>query len=164
MSAANRKMQRQYRDLPVVQSLRLVILAAIAIAVVYLLPTTIWPHHVFFREKEQILAILEGMEETPPAGTDADRWRRVWGIVYNGFGNVCFTREHVSIDEMRRLHAEVQRKSTETPSLDWPHWLWERLARTGPHGKEYIEQMTPLFEEAANGGGNGARTSNTDQR
>jgi hypothetical protein len=87
-------------------------------------------------------------EGRPPPGVDPHAWKETWGIVYNGFGNVCFSPKHVSLPEMRRLRADLEAKMHRPATVASLRWFWDRLAETGPHGKQYIEQMTLLLDEA----------------
>lgn len=102
----------------------------------------------FFAEKRDIEALLEQVRKTPPTGVDPRRWDVAWETTYNAFGNVCFSPEHVSVAEMRRLHKDIRKKLAEPPSVEWLRWVWYRLAQTGPHGKRYTDGAILLFDEA----------------
>lgn len=115
---------------------------------VYFLPV-IWPSVQFSREKRAIEQLLhQWWEGRPPPGVSERRWEGAWGIAYNGFGNVCFSPEHVSLQEMHLLKADLQAKMQEPATMASLRWFWNRLAETGPHGAQYIEQMTPLLDNA----------------
>jgi hypothetical protein len=85
-----------------------------------------------------------------PPGIDNQEWNGIWGLVYNGFGNVCYTHNHVSLEEMSRLKADLLAKMDQPPTIESLRWFWNRLAETGPHGKKYIKQMTPLLDDILN--------------
>lgn len=107
------------------------------------------PMALFFEEKRTMDRLLEQWwEGRPPPGVNEHRWKETWGIAYNGFGNVCFSPEHVSLAEMHRLKADLQAKMHQPATLESLRWLWDRLAETGPSGREYITRMKPLLEEA----------------
>jgi hypothetical protein len=115
--------------------------------VYYLL--AIWPMAQFFEEKKVIEQLLhQWWEGRPPLGIDEHRWQETWGLAYNGYGNVCFTSNHVSLQEMKRLKADIQEKMQQPATMARLRWFWDRLGETGPHGKQYIKQMTPLMDEA----------------
>jgi hypothetical protein len=102
-----------------------------------------WP--LFVQERNKIDELIKSWAKRPPPGVE-ERWSGAWEIAYNGFGNVCCTPEHVSLAEMYRLKADVQAKMREPATMASVRWFWNRLAETGPHGKQYIEQMTPGYK------------------
>ena len=104
--------------------------------------------HAFVDERNQMEALLRQKREPCPAGVEPRHWEAAWEITYNALGNVCFSPERVTVREMQRLRGDMERKAAETGPLDFLRWLWNRLAQTGPRGREYIERMTPLLEEA----------------
>jgi hypothetical protein len=107
------------------------------------------PWTQYFDEKRAIDRLLrQWWEGHPPPGVDANRWEATWVTAYNGFGNVCFSPNHASLREMHCLKAELEAKIRVPATLASVRWFWDRLAETGPHGKEYITRMTPLLEEA----------------
>jgi hypothetical protein len=106
------------------------------------------PSLLFHQESEEIKKLLSQWREHSPPGVNEDRWRAAWYIAYNGFGNICFSPKHVSLEEIYRLKAEVQAKMREPATMASVRWFWNRLAETGPHGKQYIKQMAPLFNHA----------------
>jgi len=106
------------------------------------------PQMLFSEERRAIERLLHRWwENRPPPGINAHCWEQAWILAYNGFGNVCFSPSHVSLREMRRLKADLEAKMHQPATLASLRWLWDRLAETGPHGKEYITRMTPLLDD-----------------
>jgi hypothetical protein len=101
----------------------------------------------FYAEVDQVKAIVENMRWECPPNVDQMRWEAACDITCSAVGNVCYTPEHVSMSEMRRLREDIERKAAEPASLDTLRWIWHRLAQTGPHGKECAERMIVLFDE-----------------
>jgi hypothetical protein len=107
-----------------------------------------WQWRAFFEERHAINASVNSWRDNAPAQIDRHIWQEVVTTLYNALGNVCFTPNEISIDEMRRLRAEVEGKSREPITVETLDWLWWRLGKTGSHGAEYIRQMQPLWDEA----------------
>jgi hypothetical protein len=103
----------------------------------------------FNEERRAIERILrQWWEGRPPPGVTKKEWEGTWIVAYNGLGNVCYTPSCVSLQEMRRLKADVAAKARRPATVASLRWFWQRLAETGPHGKQYIKRMTPLLDEA----------------
>lgn len=115
------------------------------------------PRHLFREERRQIDKLLCEIKEPAPAGIDPRRWKAAWQESYSAFVNVCNSHEEVSVTEMRQLHKDIQQKLAEPASVEWLYWLWERLAETGPHGREYTGQMIYLLEGVLGNAKHGGR-------
>ena len=117
--------------------------------VVFLWPATDWAEgHPFYAQKDRIEAVVEKWC-TPPSDVDRDYWEHGWVTVSNAIGNVCFTKDQVPVEEMERLYRDVVAQDDQPHTWQRLEWLWYRLAETGPHGRKYINQMQPLWDEAA---------------
>jgi len=106
-----------------------------------------WQWRAFSGQRDAINACVDSWRENPPAQIDRHIWQEVVTTVHNALGNVCFTPNEISIEEMRRLRAEVETKSREPITAETLDWLWWRLGKTGPHGAKYVTQMQPLWDE-----------------
>lgn len=107
----------------------------------------VWQWRIFAGQRNAMQEIVEAWEHHPPPGVEPATWREVVVVSYNALGNVCFSPNHVSLAEMRRLRADVEAKSREPITLQTLDWLWWRLGQTGPHGAEYTTRLLPLWEE-----------------
>ncbi len=108
----------------------------------------IWEQKAFWAEHRAVTKVISRWQSTPPAEYDPHIWRNVVGTVQSAVHNVCYTRQHVPVVEMKRLREEIEAADRHPITLQTWDWLWARLARTGPKGNEYIQRMTPLWEEA----------------
>jgi len=109
----------------------------------------IWPSILFTEQRKAIERLLhQWWEDRPPPGVCKRRWEAAWVTAYNGFGNVCFSPNDVSLQEMNRFKTDLQAKMQQPATLASLRWFWGRLAETGPHGNKYIKRMTPLLEDA----------------
>ena len=70
------------------------------------------------------------------------------GIAY---ANVCFSEGHVTLDALKSFVKDVEAKFKGPVDLSTVDWLWERLAATGPHGKQYRERFEPAYLEEVYG-------------
>ena len=69
------------------------------------------------------------------------------GRVVTAYGNICFSPEHTVTVEMYRLRDDLDKKLASGVHLDTLKWIWNRLGKTGPHGKRYIERHSPSFRD-----------------
>jgi hypothetical protein len=88
---------------------------------------------------------IYGLQYRVPQGVNPATWECAWGWTLNAYGNICFSEEHVHIDEMYRLRAELLPKLRGPGGLQTLAWVWDRLAQTGPHGRRYVELHRPSF-------------------
>src|SRR3954468_14531783 len=95
-----------------IESVILIIILSIFLAVgLTCYMQVIRPMALFIEEKRAIAGLLtQWWEGRPPPRIDAHHWEGAWVVAYNGFGNVCFSPDHVSLQEMQRLKADIQAK------------------------------------------------------
>jgi len=109
----------------------------------------IQPSILFSEERKAIERLLhQWWEGRPPPEVSKSRWEAAWVTAYNGFGNVCFSPNDVSLQEMNRLKTDLQAKMQQPATLASLRWFWGRLSETGRHGNKHIKQMTPLLDDA----------------
>lgn len=128
----------------------LVVIAALALISLTATGTWLTYRYSVWREFKSEMERIETVVETwraPPADADPARWEAAWQTAYNAVGNVCFTPEHITREELTCLREDVERQDQLPLSFDTLAWLWSRLAQTGPHGQEYITRMQPLWDE-----------------
>lgn len=124
-------------------------MAAVAVLAV-LLGTFVVPvgrRFEFSRLARQMDTSIRYLRPTNFSGVSPTVWEcaQVWTVT--AYGNVCFSPEHVATAEMYRLRDDLERKLAGPVDLDTLTWIWDRLARTGPSGKRYVERFRPLLEE-----------------
>ena len=105
----------------------------------------------FSTRTDHIEAMILDLGKYPPPGASEHHWLNLCQGVVNGEANALFSPSHVSMEEVRRLEADVQRKlEGETqPKLETLEWVWNRMGECGPFQKRYITRMRPLFDEWA---------------
>lgn len=99
-------------------------------------------------QREEMYRIIAAWERRPPPGVDGHVWQEACKLTGIAVGNVCFSPSHVSLEELADLRAELAAKEAGRVDIDTLQWVWDRLATTGPHGRRYIQQMRPLWDEA----------------
>lgn len=61
------------------------------------------------------------------------------------YNNICFSQHHVSTDEMRRFKRDLEGKLRGEVDLRTLIWIWDRLSKTGPTGKQYVRNQKDQF-------------------
>jgi hypothetical protein len=125
----------------------LILLLLVGLAAAFLPPVV--RHRAFRAERDRIQALLKEIQSPSPPEVSPEQWQHAWEVVYNGFGNVCFTERQVSTEEMRRLRMDLEALLRGGPvDLKTLEKVWMRLGQTGPHGAEYTSGKRPLLDEA----------------
>jgi hypothetical protein len=128
-----------------------IILLALACGAVLVVKVglSVWRFKTFQNELTQLRLTLEPWRQNTPPNVNAHAWGEVSGFVtQTAVGNICFTPDHVSHAEVRRLRQDVDAKMAEGPATaETLDWLWRRLAETGPQGVKYTTQFQPMWDE-----------------
>ncbi len=144
-------MTRHLDDKPAWTRPLLVILSLVILATI--IAVAAWPMYraynrrVFRTELEDIKGVVRKWR-IPPADADPVQWEALWATDYNAIGNAFFTQSSVTQRELRQLREDVEQRDKSPLSIDTLHWLWNRLAQTNPHAREYIAHMQPMWDEA----------------
>ena len=141
-------MKSRKRDILINISLCIAIASffGIPIYLVILGPAIEW--QLFGAEYEEMEELLWRWGENCPEGMDDRDWQRSFNATLSIFANVCFSPEHVSLKEMRRLNFDLRHKLQEPTSLEALEWVLNRLGETGSHGRKYINGMRPDLQRA----------------
>lgn len=141
-------MKRRWRWL--LRIVGLVLFAALVIVGdrIYLFART-W--NEFNTRHDHIKAMIWDLSKYPPPDVSEHHWLNLCKTVGNGAGNALFHLSWVSIEEVRRLEADLQeRLAGETqPDLETLEWIWNRVGVCGAKPSHYITYRRPLFDEWA---------------
>lgn len=121
------------------------------IAGIWLCLTQILPLNLYRQKNREIAQRLFDLKEQTPAGIDAQQWENLTTLTDIAFGNVFHSPELASYPEMLQFQSDLEEKlRTDKPiGVETLRWIWKRLSQTGPHGKDYSDRMSLLFEESA---------------
>ncbi|GEM_PF-2871984 len=89
--------------------------------------------HEFNTRTDHIEAIIMDLRKYPPPDVTEHHWLNLCIMVHNGEGNALFSLSHVSIDEVRRLEADLEEKLAGEihPDLEIMEWIWNRIGKCG---------------------------------
>ena len=113
---------------------RLMVLVAIAAAFLATIGRPIGRRLEYARVQREMDDAIRALEYRVPPGVSPSVWECAWGWTLTAYGNVCFSEEHVRIGEMYRLRDELMPKLSGPVGPQTLVWIWDRLAKTGPHG------------------------------
>jgi hypothetical protein len=88
---------------------------------------------------------LTTLQNRPPPGVSLATWECAWGWTVTAYGNVCFSEEHVTTGELLRFREDLSAELQGPITLDTLVRIWDRLSRTGPHGRRYVSRFKPEF-------------------
>ncbi len=110
-----------------------------------------WIYQVVNYAKEQRRAadVVESLVDRRPSGTSSTEWDVASEWAVTAYHNVCFSADHVRLDELRRFRVDVEAKCSPQAEIRITtiDWIWQRLAETGPHGKQYVGRFRPQYLE-----------------
>ncbi len=105
----------------------------------------------FNTRKDHIKGMIMDLSKYPPPDASEHHWLNLCHEVVAARGNALFSLSHVSIEEVRRLEADVQQRlAGETqPDLETLDWIWNRIGECGSKPNQYITYRRPAFDEWA---------------
>ena len=89
--------------------------------------------------------LVESLRDRRPDEVPSQRWQDATGWAITAYHNVCFSEEHVSINQLVLFNRDARSELAGEVSLQSIDWVWARLAETGPHGKRYVSQWEPEY-------------------
>jgi hypothetical protein len=125
------------------------LLAAVAFCIA--LPALwIWPQFVYGRERSAGYEVVAQLVDRRPADVTPAVWEVATSSAITAYANVCFSDEHVPIDELRRFHADSKARLEGEVNLATIDWVWQRLGETGPHGRQYRDRFESQYRDRLN--------------
>jgi hypothetical protein len=104
----------------------------------------------FGRHHYQLFDTIAGLHGRQPLEVDKNTWEEAVYLTTTAYGNVCYSPEHVSNAEMVRLRNDLDEKLKSKVGINTLLWIWDRLAQTGPHGRQYITRFKPMLHAIVN--------------
>ena len=125
-------------------------LGGLAVLAACVVPPTIWAVRQIAYAQEQRTAqeLVNQLRDRGPPDVGADAWEVASAWAITAYCNVCYSPEHVSHDELRRFRADLEERLRGSVDLATIDWVWDRLGRTGPHGRSYQERFEPQYRES----------------
>jgi hypothetical protein len=124
-------------------------LVALALGSACVIPAALWVFRLreYVQEQRAGRELVVQLQHGRPADIDPETWEWATNWAITAYCNVCFSPEHVSLEELRRFNADLEERLRGPVDLETVHWVWDRLGRTGPHGKSYQERFEPQYRE-----------------
>ena len=88
------------------------------------------------RINEKIIAL----RERQPPNVSERLWTECVAWASIAHCNICFSEGHTSYEAMCRFEEQLDEKLQGEVDLDTIEWIGERLAETGPHGRQYMNK------------------------
>ena len=127
-----------------------VVLAATFVFLTWVAVRT-WQLERYYHEQSSGHELLVQLKrDRRPENLDSKVWEEAVGWAITAHANVCFSESHVPIDELRRFRADLEKRLDGEVDLATVDWIWQRLAETGPHGRQYREKFEPQYRDHVN--------------
>lgn len=145
MNGAQRRRVRFHGCLIGAAKVLLVFAAAFGAGLSY----AIWQRQAYNAELDAIHEALGAWNMRCPPNVAQVKWDAACQTVQIAVSIVLSRyRPAVSLNEARRLRAEVEERSKGPITADTLEWLLMRLAQTGPQGAEWIQYAEPQWKES----------------
>ena len=110
-----------------------------------------WHLYSYARQRAAGAELIESLRDRRPAAVPKATWDNAMAWAITAYHNVCFSDEHVTYKELVRFTHDARIKLAEHGGLESVDWVWARLGRTGPHGKQYVAKFEPVYREQVYG-------------
>lgn len=105
----------------------------------------VWSDFVYAKEQKMAYKLVAQLQKRRPQNVEAEVWKVATGWTITAYANVCFSKDYVSLDELRRFRVDLEKRLAGDVDLSTTDWIWQRLAETGPHGQQYRAKFEPEY-------------------
>ena len=128
---------------------RVVAICALIGVVVLAAPVGLRAWHLlrYARQKEVGVKMIQSLRERRPAAVPSQTWDTATGWAITAFHNVCFSERCVTYEELVRFTDDASLRLAGEVSLESVDWVWARLGKTGPLGREYVAKWEPIYRD-----------------
>jgi hypothetical protein len=123
----------------------MITVAVLALLLAVIVPVGRLSHYA--RVQRQMYDSISALRSRVPPSISPVTWECASGWTITAYANVCFSEEHVTIGEMYRLREDLALELQGPITPDTLVWIWDRLSRTGRHGKQYVAKFKQAFLE-----------------
>jgi hypothetical protein len=107
--------------------------------------TPVYQEMRYWNIRQELNDRISSLKPAVPPGTNPTVWDCASSWTITAYGNVCFSEEHVSLEEMYCFRDDLDSKLKGPVNSALLVWIWDRLAQTGPHGKRYVARHKGSF-------------------
>jgi hypothetical protein len=128
---------------------RFFLLAVASLLVICAAPAVHWvlDRLSFIREQRVAYESVWKLRDRRPAEINPDTWEWATSWAITAYCNVSFSPEHLSVQELKQFHFDLEERLRAPVDLKTVDWVWDRLGRTGPYGQMYRERYELQYRE-----------------
>lgn len=135
------------RKLMILASFALIAVVAIAAPVGF----RFWQLLSYVRQRTIGAELIASLRDRRPKAVPIQKWGDATRWAITAYHNVCFSEEHVTLDELVRFNHDAGIELAGNVGLESIDWVWARLAKTGPHGQRYVDKFEPEYRSLVYG-------------
>ena len=109
-----------------------------------------WSLAAFANEREVGLESIEALRLERPSDVSIPAWEVAINWTTTAYLNVFSSLDNPTSDDLRDLVDYLDRTTNEHVDFETIKEVWERLAQSGPYGKEYVDRFFPEFQRSYN--------------
>lgn len=114
------------------------------------IPRVLIEQHTFRSHHDKLRGVFEELRERCPPRVNAKAWDEAINWIIIASANICTSPDRVSNAEMAALRADIDERLEGPVDLETLFWIWDRLGRTGPEGKLYVDRFGEYFLSCVN--------------
>ncbi len=129
----------------VARSCSLLILVGAGAILVGLLAPAFVSRFSYAQQQHKVSDLINSLSGCRPNTASPAEWEAATTWTGIAVANVCYSPEHVPLEELRQFRNELESKLDGDVDLDSLGWIWDRLATTGPHGARYAAKFEVIY-------------------
>jgi hypothetical protein len=125
------------------------VLVALALIVGMVLPVVrfVIEKPLYNSRSREVGRLLLSLHSRCPRGIPPQNWEEAVNWTATAQCNTFFSPSHASKADLDQFGRDVEDRLRGPVGVDTIEWIWDRLAETGPTGREYVERFRPEMRE-----------------
>ncbi len=107
-----------------------------------------WSLAAFANNRDVGLQSIEALRLQRPSDVSIASWEVAVNWTTTAYLNVFSSLDNPTSDDLEVFVEDLDRMTNRRVDLQTIQTLWERLARSGPYGKEYVDRFYPEFQRS----------------
>jgi hypothetical protein len=90
--------------------------------------------------------LIEKMRLQRPVEIEAEKWEAAVSWTRTAYLNIYFSVDSESSQDLHDFLHDVNGRLSSINVRDSVYWIWKRLAKASPYGKQYVSKFEPQLQ------------------